>query len=180
MQKAEVDLIAKALDDQVEALISASRGAAAAYRQRFRFSLAIGNAAGLVYVGATLTSGNSILELWQVLPSAWCFFTGIVAGAAMLFVASLASTTTSNRWSAHRLRSADERLQELKTELVAPGGSVSAREEVSAADTETNMTKVSRRYGTLALVLEAVSAAGFLAGAVYPLIVLSTQTRLGF
>lgn len=172
----EMNELQTKLDANIGAFASLAGDRATAYRQRFRFSLAIGNAAGLVYVLTMITADTPVLPWWHVLPSAWAFVGGTVAGTVMLFVASLASETTSNRWRTHLLSDVAGRLDRIRDGLVAGGVEL---EEVTAtnndATLETDLAKWAKRYGIAALVLEVAAALAFVVGVLFPLIILTAR-----
>lgn len=177
MDQIEIDRFKSLIDSEVEALAASALEQAVAYRQRFRFSLAIGNGAGLVYVGAMMSSGTAALPWWHVLPSAWCFFLGAVCAGAMILVRSLASITKSNRWKAVTLVAASKRIREARAELEP---ALVEEESDTAAEEEALASRLEKRatwYGIGAWTLEIGAAITFVAGAAYPLIVLSGRSE---
>lgn len=178
MDQTELDRFKALLDAEMEALAEKALEQAMLYRQRFRFSLAIGNGAGLVYVGAMMSSGTAALPWWHVLPSAWSFLIGAGCAGTMIFVRSLASTAKSSRWKAVTLVEASQRIRAAMRER--DGAAV--ENESGRENEERNMAqkfeKESARYGIAAWVFEIGAAIAFVVGAAYPLIILSSRSQL--
>lgn len=172
--------LSAALAAQGTASHESAAAGAVAYRQRFRFSLAIGHGAGLVYVGAMITSNSPIIEWWHILPSAWCFVLGVMASGALLIIASIEKSLVSDRWRLTVLLPQRAQIDDLANELDELKGTKRTPKSPLPPDDDliASIALTERRLVLTSRVLEVSSAALFVAAVLYPLIVLSSRTSL--
>lgn len=172
MMNRDLDRAQTAIDAVLVSMSAAAHTKAEAYRQKFRFSLAIGNAAGVVYSLTMMTNANPILPWWHVLPSAWLFVAGAGLGSAMLLASSKAEegrwATLSGAQIIDHADTVDQANAQLKVE-----NAESRMEEALAIQKDGQ--KATERYSRLSLGLEVSAAAAFIAGVVYPLVILTAR-----
>jgi|GEM_PF-6689827 len=161
-----------AVDTFLVSMAGEAQTRAEAYRQKFRFSLAIGNAAGVVYSLTMMTNPKPILPWWHVLPSAWLFVAGAGLGSAMLLAASKAE---EGRWatlSGTQFVDHADTLNQVNDLLKVEG--VESR-TAEAASIQADGITATRRYSALSLWLEGSAAGAFVAGVIYPLVILTAR-----
>ena len=174
LTEGELSGLKSALDIEAQELVKAANSAAVAYGQRYRFSLAVANGAGVVFIGAVLTSDKSVLQWWNVLPSAWCFAGGALASGLMFWFANVAHTARGERWTMHRLAPMMRKIDAAREALIEAGVEYTGK----ATEIDETLAKLavrSQRCERASNFLEFVAATAFAAGALYPIIILTRR-----